>query len=138
MPNLTRKQRVNQMLRRPKGRLTRQLGKRNLLNTRRNSNLSHYTGFTNNNNNSLVSSLYNSTQNYFNEQTILARPPGLSNQEQRNINMVLQNLQRKHNEEEAYRQRKTLTGYYNRFRQQQRNKQSAKESAAMKRLYNRL
>ena len=138
MPNQTRKNRVQQMLRKPRKRLTRQLGKRNLLNNRRNSNLSQYTGFTNNDNNSLASSLYNSTQNYYNEQTILARPPGLSNQEQRNINMVLQNLKRKHNEEEAYRQRKTLTGYYNRFRQHQRNKQSAKESAAMKRLYNQL
>ena len=51
MPNETRKQRVCRMLKRSHPTLQRQYGKRNLLNTRRNSNISQYTGVNTNENN---------------------------------------------------------------------------------------
>ncbi len=119
--NQTRRERVQRMLQKRKPTLTRQLGKRNLFNTRRNSKNSQYTGLNTNENN-----LRNSIAGESNGSNSLNLNFGFTNtfsaENQYYLNMYMKNLQNRNNAEKAYRQRKTLSGRWNRFKERMRNK----------------
>ncbi len=126
MPNQseTRSQRVQRMLQKRKPRLTRQLGKRNLFNNRRNSNISRYSGINTNENNlqnylASESNQSNSINNLLNTNSGFTNT--FSAENQRYLNMYMRNLQNRNNAAKAYRQRKTMSGRWNRFKERMRN-----------------
>lgn len=119
--NQTRRERVQRMLQRKKPTLTRQEGRRNLFNTRRNSRNSQYSGLNTNENN-----LRNYITRESNVSNELNLNSGFSNtfspENQYYLNMYIKNLQNRNNAEKAYRQRKTMSGRWNRFKQRMRNR----------------
>ncbi len=120
----TRSQRVQRMLQKRRPTLKRQYGKRNLFNTNenrtrnstglneRNNQLRNYLAETANESNDGMNSPFEPNYGY---------SSSFTEQEKRNLNAYLKNLENRNKAKEAYRQRRTLSGSYNRFRNRLRN-----------------